>query len=382
MIKQTAPSNFNPESRLNGLDHLRSLAIILVFMYHAGRLFPHPQWTQAISNFGWTGVDLFFVLSGYLIASHLFSEIVNNGKISCSKFFIKRFFRIIPAYLVVVALYFSFPSIHERESLAPLWKYLTFSQNLGLDLRSQGTFSHAWSLCVEEQFYLFMPLVLILLVKFNWIKKAYLLLVFLFLFGFIIRLCIWNSLVLPFADRPDGWSYWYKWIYYPTFCRLDGLLVGVSIAALLAFLPNFKQKILKYGNHLLIISIFILLCASVLCQELDSFRTSIFGFPLVAVGYGLMVIGAISPNSLLFRFQSKITAKLAALSYGIYLSHKFIIHLSQGVFSNFNIAKESNSMFLLSILTCILAAVALNLLIEKPFLWLRDWILNHKMNKY
>jgi peptidoglycan/LPS O-acetylase OafA/YrhL len=56
---------------------------------------------------------------------------------------------------VVVALYFCFPYVREREALAPLWKYLTFTQNLELDISSQGTFSHAWSLCIEEQFYSF-----------------------------------------------------------------------------------------------------------------------------------------------------------------------------------------------------------------------------------
>lgn len=53
-------------TKLHGLDHLRALAITLVIVYHYGHLFPHPEWTNTVSEFGWTGVDLFFVLSGYL----------------------------------------------------------------------------------------------------------------------------------------------------------------------------------------------------------------------------------------------------------------------------------------------------------------------------
>src|SRR5664279_3269563 len=101
-------------NKLFGLDHLRALAIIFVFLFHYGRLFPHPGWTNSISQFGWTGVDLFFVLSGYLISSQLFEKMQEEKKLSFWEFFLKRFFRIIPAYLVVVALYFLFPSARER----------------------------------------------------------------------------------------------------------------------------------------------------------------------------------------------------------------------------------------------------------------------------
>jgi peptidoglycan/LPS O-acetylase OafA/YrhL len=72
---------------------------------------------------------------------------------------------------VVLAIYFLIPAAKEREALAPLWKYLTFTQNIGLDVSTKGAFSHAWSLCIEEQFYLFLPLILIGLVNLRVIKK-------------------------------------------------------------------------------------------------------------------------------------------------------------------------------------------------------------------
>lgn len=153
------PSRSYGDSHLAGLDHLRAFAIVFVLLFHA-RLFPHPEWIDVVGKFGWTGVDLFFVLSGYLISSNLFQQMANAGTIILSDFFIKRFFRIIPAYLTVVAIYFLIPAFREREALAPLWKYLTFTQNFGLDLRVQGTFSHAWSLCIEEQFYFLLPVIL------------------------------------------------------------------------------------------------------------------------------------------------------------------------------------------------------------------------------
>ncbi|WP_410493106.1 acyltransferase family protein [Chryseobacterium sp. P1-3] len=83
--------------RLYGLDHLRSLAIILVLMYHY-RAFKHPDWIDHIGQFGWTGVDLFFVLSGFLISSQLFKEMEDKGNLHLKTFYIKRFFQDYPSF--------------------------------------------------------------------------------------------------------------------------------------------------------------------------------------------------------------------------------------------------------------------------------------------
>ena len=361
-----------PNTKFFGLDHLRTLAITFVFVYHFGRLFPHPEWTNTISKFGWTGVDLFFVLSGYLISSQLFSKMAQGGNFSLKEFFLKRFFRIIPPYIIVVTIYFLFPYVHEREGLAPLWKYLSFTQNLGLKLPSQGTFSHAWSLCVEEQFYLLLPLILSGLVYLNILKKGYWLLIMLFLIGFMIRLYSYQTFIIPNIESEQVWAFWYQWIYYPTYCRLDGLLVGISIAALLQYKPKVKQKLSAYGNLFLLMSVLILVGAYYLCLDEQSFAASVFGFPLVSVGYGVMVLGAITQSSFLYKIKSRITIYIATLSYSIYLIHKFIIHIVQDQFSKFNIAKDSNLMFLLCILTTITGAIIMNQLIEKPFLKLKD----------
>ena len=360
---------------LPGLDHLRTLAIILVFLYHYGRLFPHPQWVNTISKFGWTGVDLFFVLSGYLIASQLFATLTATKKVFIKTFYLKRFFRIVPAYLVVVGIYFLFPYVHEREGLAPLWKYLTFTQNLGLDLRTQGTFSHAWSLCIEEQFYLLLPLLLTVLLRFRAVQKGVWLLLLLFLAGLFIRYHSYQHFVAPHEEDETFGMLWYKIIYYPTWCRLDGLLTGVGLAALCQYRPQLAQRFLKRGNVLIAISIIVLTAAYFLCADETSVEASVAGFPLVAIGYGLTVAGAISPSSFLFTLKSRLTETIALLSYAVYLTHKFIIHITQDLAGRTGIDEESNAMFLLCILTTLAAAFLLNRTIDKPFLALRKRIL-------
>ena len=363
--------------KLAGLDHLRALAIITVLFYHY-RMFKHPEWLDDIMGFGWTGVDLFFVLSGYLISSQLFARIAVGKPISLPEFFIKRFFRIIPAYLVVLAIYFLIPAFHEREALPPLWKFLTFTQNFGFDIKSFGTFSHVWSLCVEEHFYLLFPLVLITMVYFNTTKRGGLLLLGLLIFGFAARLFTWYTLVLPDAGNETFGITWYKQIYYPTYNRLDGLLAGVSIAALFAFKPSAKEWITKYGNVTLVLGIIVLTGAWFLCEDQKSFYASIFGFPLVAAGYGLLVVAALSPNCILYKYDSRITALIAKLSFGIYLIHKGVIHVIQPVFAKMDLAPKGNLMFLLCLVGTILAALILYKIVEEPFLRLRQRILVSK----
>jgi peptidoglycan/LPS O-acetylase OafA/YrhL len=370
-LKTKSPEKFY------GLDHLRALAILFVFLFHYFILSGgQPEWLPDFAKFGWTGVDLFFVLSGFLICSQLFAQIKNSQAISFRLFFLKRFFRIIPAFCITIGLYFCFPVFREKESLPPVWKFLTFTQNLDLDLKDFGTFSHAWSLCVEEHFYLFLPLILIPLQFSKLFKKAYWLIILLFLFGFAIRIYSFNHLYLPKINDEDGWMYWYKYIYYPTYNRLDGLLVGVSIAGIYQFLPEIWNRISKFGNQFLIFSLLVLAGAYFLCEDTRAYSASIFGFPLVAIGYGFMVIGAISPTSFLFKWSSKATTFIASLSYAIYLTHKGIIHITHQILANFKI--DANLMLAICIVTCTVAAYILNFTVEKPFMKLRNKMIKHK----
>ena len=151
--------------RIDGLDTLRAAAIILVFMYHymvfvSGE--PTFGWGSSV---GWVGVDLFFVLSGYLIGNQIFSGMAKGQALSLKAFYIRRFLRTLPNFYVVLALFFLFPAVMGGRTPPPLWRFLSFTQNLGL--QSGTAFSHAWSLCIEEQFYLLLPAAAVLAMKFR-----------------------------------------------------------------------------------------------------------------------------------------------------------------------------------------------------------------------
>ncbi len=373
----TKINSISKNGRLYGLDHLRAIAIILVLIFHYKYFFDEPIWWPSFVKFGWTGVDLFFVLSGFLITSQLFSQIKQGQKISYKRFFIKRFFRIVPVYLAVIAIYYVFPIVRERDTLPQLWRYLTFTHNFGLDTAVTNAFSHAWSLSIEEHFYILLPLLLIFLQRKKLLKNAFYIIIILFIFGFILRNYLWYNQYLPNLGTENIIPTWTKYIYFPTYNRLDGLLVGVSVAAIYQFLPIFWNKISKYGNLLIILGIGILTFTYFFCSDLVTYNTSVFGFPLIAIGYGFLVLGAISPNSFLFKWNSKISTFIAALSYGIYLIHKVSIHVAQKVFSDLGVDSESGLMVIISAISCVLMAWILYLTVEKPFMKVRKSVLNN-----
>ena len=107
---------FRGRKRQPGLDLLRALAIIVVVIYHAGIMgFPLPN---RIHRWGWIGVDLFFVLSGYLIGGQLLAELVRNNRLNLPRFYTRRALRILPAYFVILAIYFLLPLWREYPDMA------------------------------------------------------------------------------------------------------------------------------------------------------------------------------------------------------------------------------------------------------------------------
>ncbi|QNL49604.1 acyltransferase [Olivibacter sp. SDN3] len=366
---------------LAGLDHLRALAIILVFLCHY-RAYERPEWVEVIGSFGWVGVDLFFVLSGYLIGYQLLRYLQLNQVIDFKHFYISRTLRILPAYFLVVTLYFMFPVLRERGGIAPFWQFITFTQNFNLDFGNEGSFSHAWSLCIEEQFYLLLPLTLTLIAQKGYLNKGMYILLFLFAASMVVRAISWYYFMAPFYfhDILDGRFVAYnKWVYYPTYNRLDGLLVGVGIAALMVFRPGLRDRLAAYGNQLFFAGCAVIIVAYFFLSKdrLDLLPT-LFGYPLIAVGFGLMVLGALYPTCFLYHLRWKISTLIAALSYGIYLCHKFLNHLLQGPLQELGIPAESNWRLLICAIVSVLGALLMHRFIEYPFLQWRNVLLRRR----
>ena len=111
--------------RANGLDTLRATAITLVFMTHYQSFVSREPTFGWASDVGWVGVDLFFVLSGYLIANQIFAGVVRDQPFSLKSFYARRALRTVPVFWFVLAAYFLFPTFMGGNTPPPLWRFLT-----------------------------------------------------------------------------------------------------------------------------------------------------------------------------------------------------------------------------------------------------------------
>ncbi len=357
--------------RIPSLDVLRSIAIITVFVFHYQQ-YGAPQWVATVGTFGWCGVDLFFVLSGYLVAGQLMRRTAQDGTVDYKDFYLRRFFRIIPSYAAVLLLYYTFPWFRERGILAPLWRYVTFTQNFGLDLSKTSTFSHAWSLCIEEQFYLLLPLFVALIGMTRRKMTTQVLLAGLLIAGFVCRYYSWHTYVAPRPGEETNGIAYFKYIYYPTYNRLDGLLAGVAIAATQLYCPKTWRKMMMHATWFTITGLLLIVVAYFFCDDMFSMHASVFGFPLVAIAWALVVLGALHPASVIAKIgRFKLFHVLAALSYCVYLTHKQLNHLVRVWLANYNIADDSITMLLVCAAVALAGGALLHFAIEKPFLQLR-----------
>ena len=360
------------------LDLLRTLAIFLVFTSHFNS-FATYFWFGKLGDFGWVGVDLFFVLSGFLISTQLYKELKRTGTISFKDFYIRRGFRIWPNFFFVLAIYFFFPAFAERSTLAPLWRYLTFTLNFGLDYTVTGAFSHAWSLCVEEQFYLLLPLFLIFLVPRLTFRRSLWILCGIFSFGVMIRNIEWHHWIdhFHFVTRLRFYyKQFYQDIYYPTYCRLDSLAMGVGIGALLQFCPKLWDRMKKYGNLFLGLGALMLFVSYEVTQEEYTLLSASFGYLLSAFSFGFLLLAALSPSGLFSKFQGKWATSSANLAFAFYLVHKAMIHHTHAWLIEMGLDPGSILYPLTIIGICWITSTILYLGIEKPFLKWRDRLLH------
>lgn len=345
------------------LDGLRGLAILLVVVYHNFGFIN-------VFFFGWLGVDLFFVLSGFLITDILLKTL--GRKDYLKKFYIRRVLRIFPLYYLCLILFLviipklnpQFDVKYYTDNQVWLWTYLQNWLYIFKNPDQTNTLNHLWSLAVEEQFYLLWPLAIL------FIRKPKYLLIFISLLLVAVlglRLWVWMNQVADLA---------YFNLY--TFTRIDGICIGCMIALLLRIDKDFLKK---YTAGI------VLFFAALNFAFFFINRRYHFAFPYLALtGYttfammfGLLVNEAVTGKTKLINllFNIPILKFFGKISYGFYIFHwPVYLLLSPYLFpwiSKF--ASGGLLQFAVSVIAT-LAAVAISLLsyqyYEKHFLRLKD----------
>lgn len=316
-----------------GLDGLRALAVVSVITYH---LFP--------SGFpgGFLGVDVFFVLSGFLITTLLLRELSNTGKVSLGHFWLRRARRLLPALLVLIITVVPTAYVVNRELLVGIGRQvlgaLTFSTNWleiahGSSYFAATTpvlFKNFWSLAIEEQFYLFWPLIFlacVTLFKRRWLRVL-----------IPLALAAISAFLMGYLFDPENTTR----VYFGTDTHLFGLALGICVAFLWSALdpvqtPHSPAK--SNGNsRKILVQLIGFICLAGLIAAMFLFTdTSPYtfraGIPACSLLVAILIWCLLKPGSLLAKAGELRPLKyLGTRSYGLYLWHWPILIIATALY--------------------------------------------------
>jgi peptidoglycan/LPS O-acetylase OafA/YrhL len=350
------------------LDVLRCIAVLLVMFNHGG------VWPAA-AHHGWIGVDLFFVLSGFLISGLLFNEYKTCSSISFKRFFIRRGLKIYPAFYLFLFLagavyYLVF------HSLSPRIHYLAevfFVQNYW-----HGVWDHTWSLGVEEHFYILLPTVLLFLVKRSPDQRdPFRALPWIFVVFAVM--CIAFRAASVCFGTPN-----YHTAYAASHDRIDALFFGVLLGYFYHFRPEVLDHLLNpTWNRIVIAACSAGLLSTVFLFPRDSRLFSTFGFTCVYLGFGGVLLLSIHLQGILRGRIARLVgaigtgaASVGMYSYSIYLWHgptnacfpgfvRRLLHVS---------SFSANERLAVYATGSLVIGITMSKIIEYPILRLRDKI--------
>lgn len=367
--------------RIPALDGVRGLAIAMVMAYHFGR--PEVPGLGArvvgsVTQFGWSGVDLFFVLSGFLIAGILVDSRERPGFFRT--FYSRRTLRIFPLYFAFVAFYLFvivpvlFPGrptdVFARQKW--IWTYL-----INFDIARHGWYSGVgshvndlWSLAIEEQFYLVFPLAVFLLRR----RGLFIMAIGCVIGAILARVVVWRMGYSPVVA------------YVATFTRVDALGLGILLA-LMAREGTTLRRAVPVARVMLACALVgvVLLALRTGSYDILDWRALLIAEPILALGFASMLLLTVSDaGSPVLRklFESRTLRFLGTYSYGLYIWHTLIGGLlrqagvrQQGMTDHLG-SGFAGILLVIAAKTAgsILVALVSYHLIERPFLRMKDRI--------
>jgi peptidoglycan/LPS O-acetylase OafA/YrhL len=322
---------FESGGRFDNLDGLRAVGIALVFLHHA-RL---SVGDSVIETNGRFGVALFFVLSGFLIANLLLREVASCGELSFGRFFLRRCLRIFPAFYAVLFVYVlliyalnQFSPTNQALFADKLPYLLTYTSNLA-DGASAGPLFIAWSLAVEEQFYLLIGLVVLVM------RGRYL--------GAIALVLVAARIGTAMAGVESALP-----IEEP-------LWIGV-FAACAVRNPRARRSLERWAKPSWLLAIGALWMTLLCLHEIEA-KHGVFAQLVYWTGAAWIVLAALSPAAK--HLSARPLRYLGQRSYGLYLTHMLALHVAHKVLSGWEAVG-------LGLLLAVVLAEGLYRLVERP----------------
>jgi peptidoglycan/LPS O-acetylase OafA/YrhL len=313
-----------PGTHLPALDGLRGLAVLMVVVFHVFQVEPAPTATlprvlYLATRIGQTGVDLFFVLSGFLITGILFDT--KHAQHYFRNFYGRRTLRIFPLYYGVLVMgLIVIPRILGTGPAAlgihPLWLW-TYTTNLPMALGAETTwFGHFWTLAIEEQFYLVWPAVVLAFERRTLMH--------------VCAGCVVAAALFRLIAESAGIS-----SFSFTFCRMDSLTLGAWLA-LAARGPRGVRGWQTPARVVFLASVVLLAPLYVVASGSGAPWLQVIKFSAVAVGFGALLSLAITAERRSWTgrlFHARPLRGLGRYSYGLYVYHPFLISLAAAQFS-------------------------------------------------
>ncbi|MFW5440561.1 MAG: acyltransferase family protein [Methylophilaceae bacterium] len=395
-------------SNYASIDGIRALSILLVLVYHTFLVFHLSHPTENITSMlselglGWAwawngdkGVDVFFVMSGFLISGILLRQVSKTGKIDLKNFYWRRYLRLTPAYYFMLTVYWLMSGPNSEW----VWANYLYVNNF-VDYGHQAA-GWTWSLAVEEQFYFIYPLILIAILKYA--KSPSVVLLGLFLISFVVRIAI---VLLDDTIRTtpgsqvylndEYFNHYFTVFYDNLHTRFGSLVIGCLVAYYFHYHLDKLKEIANSaaGVMLTIVGVFLV----VFFMAFPAFSTSfdqyptlnilyyIFNRTLFSLGIGFIIVAMLLQQHVIANVMRKFFSlafwyPIASLSYSLYLIHLVVMIVVIPAIVNLTVTMLEQypwSMgeilligFIVSSILSFAIATLMYLFIEKPIMNLR-----------
>jgi peptidoglycan/LPS O-acetylase OafA/YrhL len=347
-------SNIPGKPRRRELDFVRGIAILMVMFYHFAKPATGVSILDAFARFteltGGHGVDLFFTLSGYLVGGLLIKEYRDTGSVKPVRFLMRRAFKIWPAYYLLI-LFHALKHDHPLHTF--FWQNVFNVQNyLGSSLRQ------TWTLAIEEQFYIFLAVLVAFMAARKWKAQR-----ILTLFFSVCAIAFTSRCLTAYLGRYDGASHW-------TQNRIDSLMAGAILAAVFHMMPAAYAKLTAHLWPLVALSI----CGLLFMLYARS------PFLVNGPGYTVLCIAACSFILLVDTRSGKSTtwwlyravSWIGVYSYSLYLFHGTVLGVGNKLSLRYHGVWAWTMVITLQLAGSLIIGYTASHLVEWPFLRLRE----------